>query len=90
MSVDDTHGGAVPQAPDVAFLTPKDLQNQLQISERLTYKLLRSQAIPNIRVAGMYRIRRQNRRSRPSSVSLQAGQEPLHAAWVQGWDDKSG
>jgi excisionase family DNA binding protein len=58
--VDNSRSGAEKQAADVAFLTPKDLQTQLQIGERLCYKLLRSQAIPNIRVAGMYRIRRQD------------------------------
>jgi excisionase family DNA binding protein len=58
--VDNSRPGAEKQAADVAFLTPKDLQTQLQIGERLCYKLLRSQAIPNARVAGMYRIKRED------------------------------
>ena len=58
--VDHTYAEAERQAADVAFLTPQDIQRELQIGERLTYKLLRSQAIPNIRVAGMYRIRRED------------------------------
>ena len=55
MITDDTHYGVESQAPDVTFLTPRDVQQQLQIGERLCYKLLRSQAIPNVRVGNLYR-----------------------------------
>jgi excisionase family DNA binding protein len=58
--VDHTHRGATTQAPDVTFLTPRDIQRELRIGERLTYKLLRAGAIPSIRVAGMYRVRRED------------------------------
>ena len=70
---DDTHGGAVlqqsgaaPQQTDAAqgprpgpaFLTPKQLQAELQIGERLAYRLLKSGQIPSIRIGGVYRIPR--------------------------------
>ncbi len=52
---DDTHGGAVTQDPPVTFLTPKDLQRELQIGEKLCYRLLRDGAIPSVRIGGLYR-----------------------------------
>ena len=61
---DDTGGGAVLQQMDAAqevrpaFLTPKDLQRELQIGERLAYKLLKSGQIPSVRMGGVYRIPR--------------------------------
>jgi len=58
--VDDSRPGAEKQPADATFLTAADVSTRLQIGERLTYKLLRSQAIPNVRVAGMYRIRRED------------------------------
>ncbi len=56
MITDDTHHGVETQAPDVTFLTPRDVQQRLLIGERLCYKLLRSQSIPNVRVGHLYRI----------------------------------
>ncbi len=55
---DDTHGGAVVQEPPVAYLTPKDIQRELQIGEKLAYRLLKDGTIPSIRVGGVYRIPR--------------------------------
>ena len=55
---DDTHGRAVTQEPPVTFLTPKDLQHELQIGEKLCYKLLKEGAIPSVRIGGLYRIPR--------------------------------
>ncbi len=55
---DNTHSGATTQEPSASFLTPKDLQRELQIGEKLAYRLLKSGAIPSIRVGGVYRIRR--------------------------------
>jgi excisionase family DNA binding protein len=55
---DDTSGGAVTQEPPVTYLTPKDLQHELQIGEKLCYRLLKSKTIPSIRVGGLYRIYR--------------------------------
>ncbi len=55
---DHTHSGAKTQEPSATFLTPKDLQRELQIGEKLAYSLLKSGAIPSIRVGGVYRIRR--------------------------------
>jgi excisionase family DNA binding protein len=47
------------QAPDVAgWLTPKDLQRELRIGEKLTYRLLRTGAIPSVRIGNLYRVRR--------------------------------
>lgn len=57
---DDTHCGAITQEPPVTFLTPRDLQRELQIGEKLCYRLLRSGAIPSVRIGGLYRIRRQD------------------------------
>ncbi len=57
---DDTEGAAVTQAPRPAFLKPRDIQQELQLGERLVYKLLASGAIPSIRVNGLYRIRRED------------------------------
>ncbi len=55
---DDTHGGAVTQEPRVTYLTPRDLQHELQIGEKLCYRLLKSGRIPSIRIGGVYRIHR--------------------------------
>ncbi len=44
------------EAPD--WLTPKDLQRELQIGEKLAYKLLKDGSIPNVRVGGLIRIYR--------------------------------
>jgi excisionase family DNA binding protein len=54
--MDDTNGGAVTQAPDVAFLTPKDVQRELRIGERLCYRLLQAGSIPSVKVGNLYRI----------------------------------
>ena len=53
-------GTAVVQPPRPTFLTSRDIQEELQIGERLAYKLLSSGAIPSIRVNGLYRIRRED------------------------------
>lgn len=53
-----THDGAIAQEPPVTFLTPKDLQRELQIGEKLCYRLLKSGRITSIRVGGVYRIHR--------------------------------
>ncbi len=45
-----------PHAPD--WLTPKDLQHELRIGEKLAYKLLKSGSIPSVRVGGLIRIYR--------------------------------
>jgi excisionase family DNA binding protein len=41
-----------------AWLTPKDLQRELQIGEKLAYRLLKNGAIPSVRVGGLIRIHR--------------------------------
>jgi excisionase family DNA binding protein len=41
-----------------AWLTVKDLQHELQIGEKLAYKLLKSGSIPSVRVGGLIRIYR--------------------------------
>jgi excisionase family DNA binding protein len=48
------------QGPEVSdWLTPKDLQHELRIGERLCYRLLRTGAIPSVRIGNLYRIRRE-------------------------------
>jgi excisionase family DNA binding protein len=55
---DNNHSGALTQAPPVTYLTPKDVQRELRIGERLCYKLLKEGSIPSVRVGGLYRIPR--------------------------------
>lgn len=61
---DDTDGGIVVQPvqpePSTLWLTPKDLQQELRVGERLVYRLLRDGAIPCVRLGGVYRINRQH------------------------------
>jgi excisionase family DNA binding protein len=40
------------------WLTPKDLQHELRIGEKLAYKLLKLGTIPSVRVGGLIRIYR--------------------------------
>jgi excisionase family DNA binding protein len=48
------------QEPDVSsWLTPKDLQHELRIGERLCYRLLRTGKIPSVRIGNLYRIRKE-------------------------------
>lgn len=58
MSDDDTNGVAVAQPAE--FLTARDVQHELRIGERLTYRLLKSGAIPSIKLNGLYRIPRKD------------------------------
>ena len=58
MADDDTHSGVIAQEPPVTFLTAKDLQHELQIGEKLAYRLLKDGTIPSVRVGGLYRIYR--------------------------------
>ncbi len=46
------------QAASGNWLTPKDLQHELRIGEKLAYKLLKSGSIPSVRVGGLIRIYR--------------------------------
>ena len=55
---DDTHGGVIAQETPATYLTPKDVQHELQIGEKLCYKLLKSGEIPSVRIGGLYRIPR--------------------------------
>jgi excisionase family DNA binding protein len=48
------------QGPEVAdWLTPKDLQHELRIGERLCYRLLRNGTIPSVRIGNLYRVRKE-------------------------------
>jgi excisionase family DNA binding protein len=40
------------------WLTPKDVQLELRIGAKLCYRLLRSGAVPSIRIGNLYRIPR--------------------------------
>lgn len=55
---DDTHSGVTIQEQPVTFLTPKDVQRELQIGEKLTYRLIADCTIPSVRIGGVYRIHR--------------------------------
>lgn len=51
---------AAAQEPDVSdWLTPKDLQHELRIGERLCYRLLRNGTIPSVRIGNLYRVRKE-------------------------------
>jgi len=50
----------ITQEPDVStWLTPKDVQRELRIGQKLTYRLLKTGEIPSIRVGGLYRVQRE-------------------------------
>jgi hypothetical protein len=51
---DDTHSRVAVQERRVSFLTPKDRQSELQISEKLCYRLLKSGDIPSVRFGGLH------------------------------------
>lgn len=57
---DDTHAGVGIQPKSSIWLTPKDLQAELRIGERLVYKLLKTGEIPSVRLGGVYRINRKH------------------------------
>jgi excisionase family DNA binding protein len=48
-----------PAAQGPNWLTPKDVQEELRIGERLCYRLLRSGELPSVRVGNLYRVRRE-------------------------------
>jgi excisionase family DNA binding protein len=50
---------AATQGPNVDWLTPQELQDELRIGERLCYRLLRTGAVPSVRVGKLYRVRRE-------------------------------
>ncbi len=56
---DDTHAGIDAQPEPANFLTPRDLQRELRIGEKLCYRLLRDGTIPSVRVGNLYRVRRE-------------------------------
>ncbi len=47
------------RAPAQGWLTPKDLQTELRIGEKLCYRLLKTGAIPSVRIGNLYRVRRE-------------------------------
>ena len=50
----------IAQGPGLSdWLTPKDLQHELRIGEKLCYRLLRSGTIPSVRIGNLYRVRRE-------------------------------
>ena len=57
---DDIHAGFGVQPKPSTWLTPKDLQQELRIGERLVYRLLKDSTIPSVRLGGMYRINREH------------------------------
>jgi excisionase family DNA binding protein len=57
--LDSSHVTQIPQGDEPGWLTPKDLQHELRIGERLCYRLLRSGTIPSVRVGNLYRVRKE-------------------------------
>ena len=48
------------QDPGVAdWFTPREIQRELRIGERLCYRLLKTGEIPSVRVGKLYRVRRE-------------------------------
>ncbi len=45
--------------PSSDWLTPRELQAELRIGLKLCYRLLRTGAIPSVRVGNLYRVRRE-------------------------------
>ncbi len=56
---DSSHVTPVPQGVEAGWLTPKDLQAELRIGEKLAYRLLRDGTIPSVRIGNLYRVRRE-------------------------------
>jgi len=50
---------AAVQGPNLDWLTPQELQDELRIGQRLCYRLLRTGAVPSVRVGKRYRVRRE-------------------------------
>jgi excisionase family DNA binding protein len=48
-----------PAAQEPDWLTPKDLQRELRIGAGLCYGLLRSGALPSVRIGNLYRVRKE-------------------------------
>lgn len=48
-----------PAAQGHDWLTPKDVQEELRIGQRLCYRLIRSGEIPSVRIGNLYRVRRE-------------------------------
>ncbi len=57
---DHKHVGPEGQLKPSTWLTPKDVQAELRLGERAVYRLLKSGAIPNVRLGGVYRINRKS------------------------------
>lgn len=62
---DDKRVGAEGQPEPSTWLTPKDLQAELRLGEKSIYRLLRSGAIPSIRLGGVYRVNRRHLEDAP-------------------------
>lgn len=58
--VDDTRTRGKTQATLANWLTPKEVQRELQLGERSVYRLLRDGTIPSVRLNGVYRINRKH------------------------------
>ncbi len=57
---DHTPAGSRVQDESANWLTPKDLQQELRLGEKAVYRLLRSGAIPSVRLGGVYRVHRRH------------------------------
>jgi len=86
---DDTHGGVITQEPPATYLTPKDLQHELQIGEKLCYKLLKSGEIPPYALGGFiaYPASDLRRSYEPTRGRLAVGKEKAPSTF---WERASG
>lgn len=62
---DDKRLGSEGQLKPPTWLTPKDVQEELRLGEKSVYRLLKSGAIPNIKLGGVYRINRKHLEEAP-------------------------
>ncbi len=62
---DDKRVGTKGQPKPSTWLTPKDVQAELRLGEKSVYRLLRSGAIPSVRLGGVYRINRKHLEDAP-------------------------
>ncbi|PLS86577.1 MAG: hypothetical protein CYG60_06510 [Actinobacteria bacterium] len=62
---DDKRVGAKGQPEPSTWLTSKDVQEELRLGEKSVYRLLKSGAIPSVRLGGVYRINRRHLEDAP-------------------------
>ncbi len=59
MSYPKPQARAIQEAAPADWFTPREIQRELRIGERLCYRLLKTGEIPSVRVGKLYRVRRE-------------------------------